>query len=71
MITIPYLRQMLEETAGKIKMHIRIDLRGSANYKRELAVAFENAFDQTNEESAEKIKLMMFDSVKSKMVEKV
>ena len=62
---------MLEETAGKIKMHIRIDLRGSANYKRELAVAFENAFDQTNGESAEKIKLMMFDSVKSKMVEKV
>ncbi len=40
-----YPRQILEETARKSKTYIRIDLKGSANYKRDLANAFEDAFD--------------------------
>ena len=60
----PYPRQILQEAARKSKTHIRIDLRGSANCKRELAIAFEDAFDQIDEETAEKIKLMLLDSVK-------
>lgn len=51
----PYLRQILENAARKSKTHIRIDLRGSANYKRELAISFEDAFDQIDEEKANKI----------------
>lgn len=60
----PYPRQILGEAAKKSKTHFRIDLRGSANCKTELAIAFEDAFDQIDEETAERIKLMLFDSIK-------
>ena len=46
------------------KTHIRIDLRGSENYKRDLAIALEDAFDEIDEDTAEKIKLLLLDSVK-------
>ena len=60
----PYLREILEEAARQSKTHIRIDLRGSANYKRELAITFEDVIEQISEETAEKIKLILLDSVK-------
>ena len=60
----PYPRQILEEAAGKSKTHIRIDLRGKQNFKRELAIAFEDAFDRIDEETAEKVKSILLDSVK-------
>ncbi len=60
----PYPKQILEDAAKKSKTHIRIDLRGKQNFKRELAIAFEDVFEQIDEDTAEKIKLKLLDSVK-------
>ena len=40
-----YSRQILEEAARQSKTHIRIDLRGTAIRKRELAITFEEYDD--------------------------
>ena len=61
----PYPRQILENAARISKTHIRIDLKGKPNYKRDLAIAFEDSFDQLDEETANKIvQLLVLDSDK-------
>ena len=60
----PYPRKIPKIAAGKSKTHIRIDPKESANYKREPVIAFGDAFDQIDEEIAEKVQLMLLDSVK-------
>lgn len=60
----PYPRQMLEEAARQSKTHIRIDLKGKPNCKRDLAVAFEDYFDQIDEETAKTITELLLNSVK-------
>ena len=57
-------RQMLEEAARQSKTHIRIDLKGKPNYKRDLAVAFEDYFDRIDEETAKTITELLLNSVK-------
>ncbi len=59
-----YLRQILEEAAEASKIRIKIDLKGKPNYKRDLAVAFEDSFDQIDEETAKMIMELLLNSVK-------
>lgn len=51
----PYPRQNLEEAAALSKTRIQIILRQVPNYKRILAIKFENYFDEIDEETADKI----------------
>ncbi len=61
----PYHRQLLEDAARRSRTHIRINLKGYPVYKRDLAIAFEDAFDQIDDEMAEKIvNKLLPDSVK-------
>ena len=60
----PYPRQILEDAARKSKTHIRIDLKGKPNYKRDLANAIEESFDQIDEDTAKAVTDILLNSVK-------
>ena len=56
--------QILEDAARKSKTHIRIDLKGKPNYKRDLANAIEESFDQIDEDTAKAVTDILLNSVK-------
>ena len=60
----PYPRKLLEDAARASRNFIRIALKGQPNYRRDLAVTFEDRFDQIDEDvSQTMMKLMNNDSV--------
>lgn len=57
----PYPRKLLEDAAGASRNFIRIALKGQPNYRRDLAVTFEDRFNAIDEETAENMKMLMDD----------
>jgi len=48
----PYPRQLLEDAAKVSRNFIRISLTGQPNYRRDLAVSFEESFNRIDENTA-------------------
>ena len=55
----PYPRQLLEDAAKASRNYIRIALKGQPNYRRDLAVKFEDSFDKIDEETSQRMISMM------------
>ena len=48
----PYPRKLLEDAARASRNYIRIVLKDQPNYRRDLAVGFEDGFDEFDEETS-------------------
>ena len=57
----PYPRKLLEDAARVSRNFIRISLTGQPNYRRDLAVSFEDCFDQIDEDTATDMMKLMND----------
>ena len=57
----PYPRKLLEDAARASRNFIRIALKRQPNYRKDLAVTFEDRFDAIDEETAENMKMLMDD----------
>ena len=56
----PYPAEKIKNAIHESKSHIKIMLNGEENYKRNLAIRFEEAFNDINEENAKDIiKILM------------
>ena len=55
----PYPRQLLEDAARVSRNRIRISLPGQPNYRRDLAVSFEDHFDQIDEDISQTMMNLM------------
>ncbi|MBR0418226.1 MAG: helix-turn-helix domain-containing protein [Erysipelotrichaceae bacterium] len=55
----PYPRQILEDAARASRNYIRIALKGQPNYRRNLAVGFEDSFEQIDEETSQMMLKLM------------
>ena len=55
----PYPRQVLEDAAKASRNYIRIALKGQPNYRRDLAVRFEDSFDRIDEEISQRMMELM------------
>ena len=55
----PYPRQILEDAAKASRNYIRIALKGQPNYRRNLAVKFEDSFQEIDEETSQTMMKLM------------
>ena len=51
----PYHREILQTAADRSRSQIKINLNGSENYKREVALQFQDHFSSIDEDAAEQI----------------
>lgn len=61
----PYPRKLLEDAARVSRNHIRISLAGQPNYRRDLAVSFEDHFDQIDEDISQMMMNLMNEQIVS------
>ena len=61
----PYPRQLLEDAAKVSRNFIRISLTGQPNYRRDLAVSFEDYFDQIDEDISQMMMNLMNEQIVS------
>ena len=57
----PYPRQLLEDAARTSRNFIRIALKGQPNYRRDLAVSFEDSFSRIDEETSRAMMKLMIE----------
>ena len=63
----PYYREQLQLAANMSRSQIKINLNGSENYKREVALQFQDHFNSIDESAAEQIIRILNDKTETLM----